>query len=205
VINPIGVVTLPEDACTVTMTTFDWGVGVGVGVGGKTEVLPPPPPHAERLSTTTNAATIVARTSAGRRSPVSIKDRLPAKSRSMQTPKPAGSNQLGPLRCAVTGVAAAGRDATLTVRAELSFPFAGNVPFAGLKLQESPAGKPGQLKVNTSVSPFWEFNERLNVAELPTGIVAEFDEIVLLTPCTWSTATGALCVTPSADAETENV
>src|ERR1700748_1556845 len=81
VINPIGVVTLPEDACTVTMTTFDWGVGVGVGVGGKTEVLPPPPPHAERLSTTTNAATIVARTSAGRRSPVSIKDRLTAKSR----------------------------------------------------------------------------------------------------------------------------
>lgn len=183
--NPIGVVTLLEDACTVTMTTFDCGVGVGVGVGGgggKTEVLPPPPPHAVRLSTTTNAAKIVARTSAGRRSPAPIRDRLAAKSKSTKTTNPTGSNQLGPLRYSDSGVVDAGRDVTLTVRAAVNDPFAGKVPVDGLKLHESPAGKPGQLNANTSVRPFWEFNERLNVVELPTGIVADFDEMVLLTP-----------------------
>ena len=181
-INPIGVVILLEDACTVTMTVFDCGVGVGVGVGSKTELLPPPPPHAVRLSTTANAAKIVARTSAGRRSPAAIRDWLTAKSKSRQTTNPAGSNQLGPLRCTDSGVVDAGRDVTLTVRAAVNDPFAGKVPVAGLKLHESPAGKPGQLNVNTSVRPFWEFNERLKMLELPTGIVAECDEIVLLTP-----------------------
>lgn len=180
VMNPIGVVTLLEDACTVTMTTF--GCGVGVGVGGKTEVLPPPPPHAVRLSTTTHAVKIVARTSAGRRSPVAIRSRLTAKSKSKQTTNSAGSNQLGLFRCTDNGVVDAGRDATLTIRAALNVPFAGKVPVDGLKLHESPAGKPGQLNVNTSVRPFWEFNERLNVVELPTGIVAEFEEMVLVTP-----------------------
>lgn len=177
---------LLEDACTVTMTTFACGIGVGVGAGGKTGVLPPPPPppppHAVRLSMTTNAAAIVALTSAGRRSPLATRDRLRAESKSAQTTNPAGSSQLGPFRYTDNGVVDAGRDVTLTVRAVLNVPFAGKVPVAGLKLHESPAGKPGQLNVNTSVRPFWEFNERLNVVEVPTGIVAAFDEMVLLTP-----------------------
>jgi hypothetical protein len=204
--NPIGVVMLLEDACTVMVTTFDCGIGVGVGVGGKTEVLPlPPPPHEVRPSATTNAATAEARTSEGRRSPAAIRDWLTVKSKSTQTTNPAGSNPLGPFWCTDSGVVDAGRDVTLTVRAVLKVPFAGKAPVCGLKLHEIPAGKPGQLNVNTSARPFWEFNERLNVLELPTGMVAEFDEMVPLAPCTWRTATGALCVTPSADAETENV
>ena len=100
----------------------------------------------------------------------------------MQTPNPASSNPLGPFRCIDNGVVDAGLDVTLIVRAELNVPFAGKVPVAGLKLHESPAGKPGQLNVKTSVKPFWEFNERFNVVELPTGIVADLDEMVLLTP-----------------------
>jgi hypothetical protein len=174
---------LLEDACTVTVTTFDCGIGVGVGVGGgKTDVPPPPPPHAVRPSATTNAATIEARTSAGRRSPVAIRDPLTAKIKSMQRTNSAGSNQSEPFRCTDNGVVDAGRDVTLTVRAVLKVPFAGKAPVAGLKLHEIPAGKPGQLNVNTSARPFWEFNERLNVVELPTGIVAEFDEMVPLAP-----------------------
>jgi hypothetical protein len=182
VIDPIGIVMLLEDASTVTMTTFDCGIGVGAGVGGKTEVLPPPPPHAVRLNTTTNAATIVAGTSAGRRSPVGTRHKLTPKNNSTQTTNPAISNHLGPLRYTDNSVVDAGRDVTLTVRAVLKVPLTGKVPVAGLKVHESPAGNPGQLNANMSVRPFWELNERLNVLELPTGIVADLDEMVLLTP-----------------------
>ncbi|HEY2235346.1 MAG TPA: hypothetical protein VGK01_17875 [Candidatus Angelobacter sp.] len=182
VIDPIGTVMLLEDASTVTMTTFDCGIGAGVGVGDKTEVLPPPPPHAVRLNTITNAAKIAARTSGGRRSPGAIRDGLTAHSKSTQTTNPAISNHLGPLPYTDNSVVDAGRAVTLTVRAVLKVPLVGKVPVAGLKVHESPAGNPGQLNANMSVRPFWELNERLNVLELPTGIVADLDEMVLLTP-----------------------
>lgn len=123
----------------------------------------------------------------------------------MQRANPAGIGQYGFLRPVDIGAAFAGLDVTFTVRTVLRVPFAGRLPLGGLKVHDMPAGKTGQLNVNASVRPFWELKARLNVAEPPTGIVADVDEMVLLTPWTWSTATAALCVIPSADAETEKL
>jgi hypothetical protein len=74
------------------------------------------------------------------------------------------------------GVMRAGLELARMVRVVVRTPFEGRVPFGGLKVQERPAGRPGQLKLNTSVRPFCEVTETLKFAEEPTGMVAEVGE-----------------------------
>jgi len=120
---------------------------------------------------------------AGRPGPPATGRRPAATSKNATSIKIAGTSERGSFRYdRVDGMVDAGRDVTLTVRTVLSVPLAGSVPVAGLKLHETPAGRPGHVNVNWSVKPFWEFSARLKLAELPTGIVAERDEIVPLTP-----------------------
>jgi hypothetical protein len=158
-----------------------------------------------RLSAINRVATLATLTNAGLRNPEVIRRRLATKNTSAPRNHVAGSNQEGPFRSTDNGTVDAGREVTLTVRTELNVPFAAKFPAAGVKLHESPVGRFGQLKVNASESPLCELIATLNVAEEPTGIVAEFGEKVLLTPWMCSTAAGALCVTPSAVAEATRV
>ena len=71
---------------------------------------------------------------------------------------------------------AAGLELTLIVSVLVSVPLAGRVPDAGLKVQDSPAGRPAQPKVNWSARPFCEVTETLKFAEEPTEICAETGE-----------------------------
>jgi len=183
--KPTVVVRLFEDACTVTVTTFGVGVGVGLGVGSGDPELLPPPPHATRLIARSTATPPSNAANAGRRSPEGTRCRPRTKSANAHTIRTPGTCQGDPLRlCGARGTVDAGRDVTLTVRAVCKLPFEGRFPVAGLKLQATPAARPGHENVNWSVRPFWEFNATLNVAEPPTGMVAAFDEIVPLAPWT---------------------
>jgi hypothetical protein len=55
----------------------------------------------------------------------------------------------------------------------VKLPLAGSSPEGGLKAQESPVGKFGQLSENWSVKPFREVSTILKVDELPMDTVAE--------------------------------
>ena len=175
---------LADEACTAMLTTFAGaGVGVGVGVGGPgCNGVPPPPPHPGIVSSKAKAATLRTIMNAGRCGRAFGTRSIVATSNKTQKTTTLGSSQDGPFWPLAMGAALAGRDVTFTVRMVLSVPFAGKLPLDGLKLHAIPAGRLGQLNVNASVSPFCEFNARLKLAEPPTGIVADRDEIVLLTP-----------------------